>query len=120
MTDRKTFSRLVQCRTGHAHLGEYYKRFVPTEETSCKCGKQTRTREHVIKECKYYARQRLPLGHGRNARMGSLMGTIKGIRKLTAFIKRSGAFEKDYTEKIEKEREKERLEREGLQYFLTT
>ena len=48
------------------------------------------------------------------------MGTVKGIRKLIRFIKLSGAFEKDYTEKIEKEREKERLEREGLQYFLTT
>ena len=29
-TDQKMFSRLIQCQTGHAHTGEYYKHFVPT------------------------------------------------------------------------------------------
>jgi len=119
-SDRRTFSRLIQCRTGHAHLGDYSKKFVPTEETSCKCGKPTRTREHVKKERQFFARQKLTLGHGRNARTSSLMGTIKGIRKLIKFTKHSSAFEKEYTEKFEKEREKERIEREGLDYFLNT
>ena len=48
------------------------------------------------------------------------MGTVKGIRKLIRFIKLSGAFEKDYTEKIEKEKEKERLEREYLDFLLNS
>ena len=46
------------------------------------------------------------------------MGTVKGVCKLMQFIKLSGAFEKKYTEKIDKEREKERLEREYLKYLL--
>src|SRR5260221_7583345 len=29
--DHQMFSRLVQCQTGHAHIREYYKKFVPTE-----------------------------------------------------------------------------------------
>ena len=70
------------------------------------------------RNAKYYACQRLTLGHGRNAHLGTLMGTVKGICKLTRFIKLSGAFEKEYTEKIDKEREKERLEREYIEYLL--
>ena len=92
--------------------------FIPTEEVNCRCGNQVRMHEHVIKECKYYACQRLTLGHGRNACTGTLMGTVKGIRKLTRFIKLSGAFEKEYMEKIDKEREKERLKREYIEYLL--
>jgi len=48
------------------------------------------------------------------------MGSLIGIRKLTTFIKHSGAFEKEYTEKVDKEKERERVEREGLEYFLHT
>ena len=38
-TDLKTFSRLVQCRTEHAHMGEYCSQFVSTQDTKCACGK---------------------------------------------------------------------------------
>ena len=36
-SSRKTFSRLTQFRTGHAHIGECYKRFVRSESPSCSC-----------------------------------------------------------------------------------
>ncbi|KAF9509904.1 hypothetical protein BS47DRAFT_1487704 [Hydnum rufescens UP504] len=35
---RKSFSGLVQCRTGHAFIGQYYERFVPDESATCCCG----------------------------------------------------------------------------------
>ena len=94
-TDRRTFSRLIQCRTGHAHIGEYYKKFVPTENMGCACGTTTQTREHIIKQCKRHTRHRHTLGHGRHAQLGRLMGTVKGIRKLCTFIKCSNMFDKD-------------------------
>ncbi len=61
----------------------------------CSCGTTIQTREHVIKQCKKYTRHRLILEHGRHAQLGRLMGTVKGIRKLSTFVKRSGAFNKD-------------------------
>jgi hypothetical protein len=42
---------VVQCRTGHGHLGEYYSRFVPSESVDCPCGEPVQTREHIICEC---------------------------------------------------------------------
>ena len=33
--DHKTFSRLIQFCTGHAHIGEYYKQFIRTEDLAC-------------------------------------------------------------------------------------
>ena len=53
------------------------------------------------------------LGTGRHAQMGRLMGTIKGIRKLITFIKRSGAFDKPPTPKDRTQEEEEREERGG-------
>ena len=31
----ETFSQLVQCQTGHTHIGKFYKKFIPTKETKC-------------------------------------------------------------------------------------
>ena len=98
-TDRKTFSRLVQCRTGHAHTGEYYKRFVPTEDPGCPCGATLQSREHI-------------LGYGRHAQVGRLMGTVKAIRKRITFIKRSGAFDKTERPRTGTNEEAERARRE--------
>src|SRR5258708_9307305 len=46
--NRRTFSRLIQFKTGHAHTGEYCKKFVLSEEQGCRCGAQLRTRQHII------------------------------------------------------------------------
>ena len=51
-TDCQTFSRLVQCQTGHVHIGEYYKKFILTKSTGCTCGTTVQTHKHVIKQCK--------------------------------------------------------------------
>ena len=98
-TERKTFSRLVQCCTGHAHTGEYYRKFIPMESMECPCGTNLQTHEHVVKSCRLFYCHRHTLGIGQHAQMGRLMDTIKGIRKLITFIKRSGAFDKPPTPK---------------------
>ncbi|KZT35123.1 hypothetical protein SISSUDRAFT_1064721 [Sistotremastrum suecicum HHB10207 ss-3] len=35
---RKLYGRTLQCRTGHAFIGEYYADFVQSEATDCLCG----------------------------------------------------------------------------------
>lgn len=34
---RKTFSKVFQCRTGHAFIGKYYSRFRLQDSTACQC-----------------------------------------------------------------------------------
>jgi len=53
-TDWKTFSRLIQCQTGHAHTGEYYKCFIPTQAIECPCGAAVQTQQHITLECKVH------------------------------------------------------------------
>src|SRR5258708_17276752 len=85
-TDQKTFSRLIQFCTGHAHIGEYYKRFIRTEDPSCRCGCVIQMRLHIIRECPRYLTQQLLLGTGRNAQLKRLVGTEAGIKCLSNFI----------------------------------
>ena len=35
---RHLYGLVTQCRTGHAFIGDYYRRFVPTEDSECPCG----------------------------------------------------------------------------------
>ncbi len=41
--DHRMFSRTMQCCTGHAHIGEYYRRFVPSEAQHCNCSETLQT-----------------------------------------------------------------------------
>ncbi|KAJ7745025.1 hypothetical protein B0H14DRAFT_2159448, partial [Mycena olivaceomarginata] len=41
------------CRTGHGHLGEYYSRFVLSEDVDCTCGEAFQSHEHVL--CEFVA-----------------------------------------------------------------
>ena len=59
---RPTFSRTFQARTGHAHIGSYYSRFVPTEQTGCICSESLQSRNHILQECERYDRFRHLLG----------------------------------------------------------
>ncbi len=52
--DHKTFSHLIQFRTGHAHIGEYYMRFIRTEDPMCGCSRMTQTRLHILRDCPKY------------------------------------------------------------------
>src|SRR5260370_33982871 len=81
--DRKTFSRLIQCQTRHAHTGKYYRQFVQTQETNCSCRAVTQTQQHIMLECKIHQHHRHTLGHRRHTQWGRLTGTYKGIKKLT-------------------------------------
>ena len=93
---RATFSRSFQARTGHAHIGAYYSRFVPTEPVECPCGEARQTRNHILLECERYERFRHILGqHNEDRALDTLLGTEKGIARLAEFIEVSNAFAKE-------------------------
>ncbi|KAF8289634.1 hypothetical protein DL93DRAFT_2047752, partial [Clavulina sp. PMI_390] len=82
-------------RTGHAHIGSYYSRFVPSESAECSCGHHIQTREHILQDCPLYDRYRHILGEDEEDRaMEELLGTREGVARLAEFIEISGAFEK--------------------------
>lgn len=60
---------------------------------------------------------RYVLRQGRHSQVGRLMGTIKGIRKLAVFIRRSKAMEKQSKEDTERVRDVDR--REGDEEVMT-
>ncbi len=93
-SDRKTFSRLIQFRTGHAHIGEYYRRFIRTEDPACPCRHPVQTRRHILKECPRFFNHRTLLGTGRNTQLERLVGTEKGIKRLMKFITSTKAIDK--------------------------
>lgn len=102
-TPREVFSRLTQCRTKHAFIGEYYARFVPDETTRCTCGARFQTREHVIKDCPKHEEHRYILEEAdAQMELGVLLGTKKGLEAMAKFLARTGAFTK--TGKIREER----------------
>ncbi|KAJ7233047.1 hypothetical protein C8J57DRAFT_1382723 [Mycena rebaudengoi] len=79
-TKREVYGRLIQCRTGHAFLGEYYTKF---------------TREHVLRECERYEEHRGVLREVSAEISGpDILGTEKGIQALAKFLERCGAFTK--------------------------
>ena len=80
--DHQTFSCLIQCRTGHAHISDYYWWFIPSETQNCTSSATIQTKFHVLKECRRNSKHRHLLGQGRHSQVGRLMGTIKGIQKL--------------------------------------
>jgi hypothetical protein len=93
--DRKTFSRIVQCRTGHAHIGSYYDYFDIDEPRSCGCGLDYQTRNHILTDCEQYEAHRHLLAdkHG-NIRLDDILGTAEGLERLANFISKTGAFDK--------------------------
>ena len=94
--NRETFGRLVQCRTGHAYTGEFRRTFIPLapEPTTCPCDNETpETREHIIRDCPRYNQQREVLKKAStDITLPEILGTPKGIKALTEFLQKSGAF----------------------------
>ena len=37
------YGHLIQCCTGHTFMGEYYNKYVPTEDQACQCGEPSQT-----------------------------------------------------------------------------
>jgi ribonuclease HI len=94
-TKREVFGRLIQCRTGHGFLGEYYKQFVPDENVDCPCGEPFQTREHILRDCPKYQTHRHILEEvSRDISLPEILGTEKGIEALIDFLEESGAFTK--------------------------
>jgi ribonuclease HI len=92
--DRKLFSRSIQCRTGHAHIGSYYEYFNIEEPYRCACG-TFETRNHIILDCVKYETHRPNLGNKHGVlEIRELLGTPGGILRLAAFIAATKAFDK--------------------------
>ena len=95
-TPRELFGRLTQTLTGHGYTGEFYKRFVPSETTWCRCTDPEiqhvfETREHILHECDRYAYHRPIL---KNQPTSALFGSKSGIKNLITFMHKSSAFTK--------------------------
>ncbi|KAF8124842.1 hypothetical protein K438DRAFT_1649259, partial [Mycena galopus ATCC 62051] len=81
---REVYGRLVQCRTGHAFIGDYAK-FVPMERIGCQCGERFQTREHILRECENYAQHRdLLRDASPELSLPEILGTEKGLQALDA------------------------------------
>ena len=93
---RETFSRIFQCRTGHAHIGSYYRQFIVEESTECPCGEAVvQTREHILRECTLHDIHRhLLLNDDGNLNLDALLGSEKGIDCLADFLEKSNAYAK--------------------------
>ncbi|KAJ3850085.1 hypothetical protein EV368DRAFT_46013 [Lentinula lateritia] len=83
----------MQCRTGHAFLGEYYSQFVPNKNIDCPCGEELQTREHILRACPRYVDHRHTLQKAsEDICLKDILGTSEGIEALTEFLDESGAF----------------------------
>lgn len=94
-TSRKIFSRITQARTGHAHIGGYYRWRVPSEIPSCPCGEVLQTRQHILQSCPLYSSHRHILRKiSPTISLPVILGTEQGIKALARFIEKSDAFSK--------------------------
>ena len=94
---RKTYGLVTQCRTGHGFFGEYYRRFVPSEDAECWCGLvDVETREHILLECPFYDGHREILTEAvPDCTLAEILGTKDGISALAEFIEKApGVFRK--------------------------
>src|SRR5258708_23871372 len=83
----RKFSRLTQLRTGHAFIGQYYRRFVPTEAVDCSCGDPIETRLHILQECPPYEEgQNLLNNDEKQFRLAQSLGTHAGSTSVTSFL----------------------------------
>jgi hypothetical protein len=89
------FGRVIQCRTGHGYLGEYYNRFVPSKDIDCPCGEHIQTREHVLRDCIIYEQHRNILREtSETIALPVILGSEGGVEALALFLEKSGALTK--------------------------
>jgi len=94
-TPRNLYGRLIQSRTGHAFMGEYYNKHVPTEDRSCPCGEPLQSRDHILAACPTYADQRQILKKAsENLVTSDILSTKDGIEALISFLRATNAFKK--------------------------
>jgi hypothetical protein len=99
--NREVFGRVLQCRTGHAYLGEFRRTFLPNspDPHTCPCDDDTpESRAHIILDCPRYAQHRDILEKAsKHLALPTILGTSKGISALAEFIQKSGAFSRTGT-----------------------
>ncbi|KAF9506439.1 hypothetical protein BS47DRAFT_430489 [Hydnum rufescens UP504] len=88
---RKTFSRLIQCRTGHTHIGSYYAKFVPDEDRRCRAENRSRHETTFSINAQSSMMNDIYWGHGEEGQPRYLLGTIDGIERLASFIEATPA-----------------------------
>lgn len=90
---RAETSRLHQFILGHAHVGEYYRRFNIPEDVACPCGQaDLQTLRHVLADCPIHTRAREQLYTvSRSLNFSVLFGTRKGLRAMVTFFSDSSA-----------------------------
>ncbi|EJD39593.1 hypothetical protein AURDEDRAFT_71053 [Auricularia subglabra TFB-10046 SS5] len=88
------FARLLQCRTGHAFTGEYYRAInKPERGYACTCGVPLQTRDHLLVGCPDLEQHRAPLyAFAPQLVVADLLGTKEGLQATVKFLKASGAF----------------------------
>ena len=92
---RRLYGLVTQVRLGHAFMGEYYQRHVPSEDVACPCGHHLQTRDHILRDCERYDEYRLVLQkHPHTLGTCALLSTPTGIIALSKFLASSGAFTK--------------------------
>jgi ribonuclease HI len=106
--DRQTWSRVTQFATGHGYTGEYYNRFVKSNDTFCSCTPPGwpghpvfHSRVHIIKDCPFYAFPRafLEKTATRVCHQGWSIGKLllpQHIEHFIQFLSKSGAFTKGH------------------------
>jgi len=113
---QKKFSQLIQLRTGHAFIGQYYRQFIPTETINCCCGELIETRLHILQECPLYEEWWHLLNNDENQfNLADILGTDDGATKVSSFLEASGAYEK----KLRNETEVEQDEYDDPQWYGT-
>jgi len=92
---REVYGRVLQCRTGHGFIGEYYSQFVPSESVDCPCGAPYQTRRHLLQACPRYDEHRHILqAVSDTIDIPTILGTAEGIAALACFLVKSGALTK--------------------------
>ena len=100
-SNREAYGRLLQCRSGHAYIGEFRQSFLPQspDPNSCPCDNEIiETRNHILRDCPRYNRHRKILVKASRAlSLSVLLGTKEGIEALSEFLIKSGAFSRTGT-----------------------
>jgi ribonuclease HI len=93
---RAIHSRLIQVILGHGFFGQYYSRFVPSENVECPCGEAPlQTIQHILFDCRLHDRPRMLLRRvSRSLSTNILFGTQSGLQALSEFLRSSTAFMK--------------------------
>ncbi|KAF8299656.1 hypothetical protein DL93DRAFT_2030740, partial [Clavulina sp. PMI_390] len=90
----RPFACLIQCCTGHAHIGSYYDYFHIPEPHACPCG-TFQTHNHILLNCPLHNRHHHLLKDNKGKiELNNILRTNKGCMRLVQFIRASQAFEK--------------------------